>query len=153
MSVLKPLLKIGELAKHTQVEVSTLRHYENLGLLQPVQRSSSGYRYYSAESIQRVDFIKKAQIVGFSLSEIQKIIGNKTPGKMTPGIIKQLLDHKIINLAEEIQRLQTFKSQLEEYRDRWKSESSLETYTAGVYQLIDNLTLPVPQQLKPSQFN
>jgi DNA-binding transcriptional MerR regulator len=142
MSVLKPLLKIGELAKHTQVAVGTLRYYEGLGLIQPVQRSSSGYRYYSAESIRQVNFIKKAQVLGFSLTEIQKIVGARSVGRPGYAVIKQLLAQKIIFLTEEIQRLQTLKMQFEDYRDRWQGDTSLESYTMGICQLIESVNLP-----------
>jgi DNA-binding transcriptional MerR regulator len=148
MSVLKPLLKIGELAKHTHVAVGTLRYYEGLGLIQPVQRSSSGYRYYSAESIQQVWFIKKAQVLGFSLSEIQKIVGAKTVGRPGYGLIKQLLEQKIVFLTEEIQRLQLLKGQFEDYRDRWKGDVSIEAYTTGICQLIENVKLPTHESFE-----
>jgi DNA-binding transcriptional MerR regulator len=142
MSVLKPLLKIGELAKHTQVAVGTLRYYESLGLLHPVQRSSSGYRYYSSESIQQVDFIKKAQTLGFSLAEIQKILGVRAAGRPVYEVVKQMLSQKITFLSDEIQRLQTLRQQLQDCQERWQHETSMENYTRGICELIENVQLP-----------
>ena len=46
--------------------METLRYYSDLGLLQPVERSDNGYRYYSIDAARQVEFIKKAQI-GFTL--------------------------------------------------------------------------------------
>jgi DNA-binding transcriptional MerR regulator len=54
------MLKIGELAKQTGVSVGTLRYYESLGLIEPSQRSESGYRYYADATVHKVQFIKKA---------------------------------------------------------------------------------------------
>ena len=59
--------KIGELGKQTGLTVGTLRYYSDLGLLQPIERGDNGYRYYSQDAVQQVDFIKKAQALGFSL--------------------------------------------------------------------------------------
>jgi DNA-binding transcriptional MerR regulator len=73
-SLEKQLLKMEELAKQTGVAVGTLRYYESLGLLEPALRSSSGYRYYTADAARQVQFIKKAQRLNFSLQEIQQIL-------------------------------------------------------------------------------
>ena len=52
-------LKIGELAKQTNLAVGSLRYYSDIGLLQPVQRDDNGYRYYSQDASKQVEFIKK----------------------------------------------------------------------------------------------
>ena len=70
------MLKIGDLQERTGVKVSTLRYYESLGLLQPALRSGSGYRYFHDNAVQRVLFIKKAQTLNFSLTEIQEILNS-----------------------------------------------------------------------------
>ena len=57
----KTNLKIGELAKQTNLTVGTLRYYSDIGLLQPVQRGDNGYRYYSQDASKQVEFIKKAE--------------------------------------------------------------------------------------------
>jgi DNA-binding transcriptional MerR regulator len=68
------MLKIGDLKQRTGVKVSTLRYYESLGLLQAALRSDSGYRYFPDSAVQRVLFIKKAQSINLSLTEIQEIL-------------------------------------------------------------------------------
>ena len=67
-------LKIGELAKQTGIAVGTLRYYSDLGLLHPVFRGDNGYRYYSQNAGKQVEFIKKAQAIGFTLEEIKTIL-------------------------------------------------------------------------------
>lgn len=49
--------KIGVLAQKTSVAVSSLRYYRVLGLLQPVYRGNNGYRYYSQNACQQVEFL------------------------------------------------------------------------------------------------
>lgn len=61
------LLKIGELAEQADVAVGTIRYYESLGLVEPVRRSESGYRYYASDAVKGVQFIRKAQSLQFSL--------------------------------------------------------------------------------------
>ena len=67
-------LKIGELAKQTGLAVGTLRYYSDLGLLLPSRIGDNGYRYYSKDAGSQVQFIKKAQALGFTLEEIKQIL-------------------------------------------------------------------------------
>jgi DNA-binding transcriptional MerR regulator len=150
-SVLKPLLKIGELSKQTQIAVGLLRYYESLGLLLPTQRGNSGYRYYAAESVDQVCFIQKAQALGFSLPEIQHILGVRVLGPSRNLVVKQLLDQKIGFLNDEIQRLKAFKADLENYQSQsTQQELPKEAYLQGLCQLINRVSLPTIGPVKQS---
>ncbi|MGB0389081.1 MAG: MerR family transcriptional regulator [Ardenticatenaceae bacterium] len=63
-------LRIGQLAKRVGMRTSTLRYYEQEGLLSPRARSSSGYRLYDESAEQTLRFIQRAQRLGFSLADI-----------------------------------------------------------------------------------
>lgn len=65
---------IGKLADAANVGTDTLRYYERKGLVFPEGRTASGYREYGAEAVRRVKFIKKAQGVGFTLAEINRLL-------------------------------------------------------------------------------
>jgi MerR family mercuric resistance operon transcriptional regulator len=65
-----PELTIGALARAARVHVETIRHYRRIGL-PPVPRSTQGsFRRHDRESLERVRFIRRAQVPGFSLDEI-----------------------------------------------------------------------------------
>ncbi len=85
--------KIGKLAEKTGVNVDTLRYYERQGLFKPHERKQNGYRIYTDESIKQIMFIKKAQSLGFSLSEIKQLLQfNYQPGACNE--IKEILKNK-----------------------------------------------------------
>ncbi|MBL4596792.1 MAG: MerR family transcriptional regulator [Robiginitomaculum sp.] len=65
---------IGKLAKSCDVKVDTIRHYEQKGLLLPLDRTASGYRVYSSNSVKRLRFVRKAQHLGFTLEEIRELL-------------------------------------------------------------------------------
>lgn len=117
----KKLLKIGEVAKQTDVGVSTIRYYESLGLLAPVERNDNGYRYYDEESVERLQFIRKAQSLQFSLTEIHQVLGVRAHGSPVCPLVRDLLKQKIANLEEQIERMNEMKQELETYRSRWQS--------------------------------
>ncbi|HKE14170.1 MAG TPA: MerR family transcriptional regulator [Kofleriaceae bacterium] len=67
-------MRIGEVASRAGVNVETLRYYERRGLLREPDRQPSGYRSYGQESVRLVRFIKRAQELGFTLSDIADLL-------------------------------------------------------------------------------
>jgi DNA-binding transcriptional MerR regulator len=133
------MLKIGDLKERTGVKVSTLRYYESLGLLQPALRSDSGYRYFHDNAVQRVLFIKKAQTLNFSLTEIQQILNSHQQGTAVCSIVKDLIDLKISHLDTEIQKLLESKKRLESHRQRWSTYPEDLPNSESVCTLIEEL--------------
>ncbi len=113
-----PHLKIGDLAKQSHLSVGTLRYYERLNLIKPIDRAANNYRYYSPDTLQQVQFIKKAQALHFSLADIQRILSLRAGGESPCALVDELLDEKIDQLEHQIQSAIAFKQELEEFRDR-----------------------------------
>ncbi len=111
-------LKIGQVAKQAGVAVGALRYYESLGLLQS-ERGANGYRYYSTEAVHQVQFIKKAQTLGFSLEDIGEVLAVYQQGGVPCEFVQSLLNEKIQQLEAQIKEMRTIKAGLEQYRDRW----------------------------------
>ena len=134
-------LKIGELAKQTNLAVGTLRYYSDIGLLQPAQRGDNGYRYYSQDASKQVEFIKKAQAIGFSLEEIKTILDVRDRGEKPCSLVQGLLDNKIEQLEIQIKRMSLFKHELEEYRASWIDNPNPESDSQEVCPLISSVSL------------
>ena len=67
-------LRTGEVAARAGVNVQTLRYYERRGLLKKPGRRASGYREYSPDAVRLIRFIKRAQELGFTLTEIEDLL-------------------------------------------------------------------------------
>ena len=67
-------LTIGKVAKQAGVNIDTLRYYEREGVIAEPVRNGSNYRVYSADTVLRVRFVKRAQELGFSLAEIKELL-------------------------------------------------------------------------------
>lgn len=132
-------LKIGEVAKQTGLAVGALRYYESLGLLSS-ERGDNGYRYYSPEAVHQIQFIKKAQAIGFSLEEIGDVLTLHEKGDTPCGLVQSLLQEKINQLEAQIQQMTEFKSELEEYRDQWAS-SEPQPEPGDICPLIETVSL------------
>lgn len=67
-------MRIGELAVRAAVNIQTVRYYERRGILGTPRRTENGHRIYDAESVRVLQFIKRAQALGFSLAEITGLL-------------------------------------------------------------------------------
>ena len=132
-------LKIGEVSKQTGVAVGALRYYEDLGLLKS-QRGENSYRYYSPEAIRQVQFIKKAQSLGFSLDDISEVLNVHQQGDVPCDLVQSILQEKIEKLENQIQEMHVFKSGLEQYRDSWAT-SEPHPQPGDICPLIETLPL------------
>lgn len=134
-------LKIGELSKQTGVSVGTLRYYSDLELLLPLQRGDNGYRYYSQDAASQVQFIKKAQALGFALEEIKQFLDVRDRGEQPCNLVQSLLSEKIEQLEIQIRRMALFKAELEEYRTAWKNNPYPEVDSQEVCPLISSVSI------------
>lgn len=107
------LLTIGELATRSGAAPSALRFYESKGLLTS-ERTSGGHRAYERAALRRVAFIRAAQRVGLSLSEIRAAL-DTLPSKRTPtaGDWAQLSARWRSMLDQRIAELQRLRDELD----------------------------------------
>jgi DNA-binding transcriptional MerR regulator len=93
---------IGRLAKETGVPIKTIRYYEDVGLLPKAPRTESGYRLYGQGTAELLGFVKKAQNLGLSLSEIREILQLSSRGRCPCGHVQQLLRKHLKELEEKM---------------------------------------------------
>src|SRR5262245_4379741 len=89
-------LKIGEVAQASGIGIETLRFYEKSGLLDRPSRTGSGYRIYDTEVLARLDFIKRAQVLGFSLDDVKRIIAEKSAGQSPCAEVREIVRRRLI---------------------------------------------------------
>lgn len=109
------VLKIGQLAKATDVNIDTIRYYERIGLIPEPSRQKSGYRQYSERDIAQIRFIRRAQKLGFSLKEIGELLALRVDSVETCDQVRQRAEEKvdvIENKIEALQRMHTILSDL-----------------------------------------
>lgn len=91
----------------------TLRFYEQQGLLPGLKRTSSGYRLYNRDHLQRLRFIKRAQELGFSLREVKDLLALTQSPRGTPARVRALAQEKACAVREKIRDLQTIEATLD----------------------------------------
>jgi len=111
-------MRIGELSQRTGVTTKTIRYYESIGLLPEPDRTSSGYRDYRPDAIERLQFIKEAQSSGLTLTEIQSLVELKTAGQSTCEHTIELLRRHLADLDAHIAQLRTTRVNLASLAER-----------------------------------
>ena len=112
-------LLIGEVAERTGLTAPTIRYYESIGLVKPPARSEAGYRRYSDATVEELGFIKKAQVLGFSLDEIAEILKLSRAGRRPCSHVLDLARRHLAAVDARIQQLQRFRAQLASEIRKW----------------------------------
>ncbi|MFD0715358.1 MerR family transcriptional regulator [Paenibacillus sp. GCM10027626] len=106
----------GEIAKMANVNIETLRYYEELGLIIPPMRSASGYRLYSDETLGRLAFIQNAKACGFTLKEIRKALVKSESGEIDINDFLAVIDKKMGRIHAEIAKKEKTLNMLEQLK-------------------------------------
>ena len=132
-------LQIGELSKLAETNNETLRFYESKGLLEEPRRSDSGYRLYTKNDVQRVQFIMRSRRMGFSLKEINELLSMRvTKEESTCGEVKDLAEKKLEAIDEKILELNRMKAALQQITDACCGGDESATYCTILNALDDN---------------
>lgn len=108
--------QIGELATRSGVTPDALRYYERLGLLPPPQRTSGGFRVYTAATLERLRFIKQAQALGLTLHEIGTLVSYADQGGLKRcRQVRDLVRAKLAELQVKLTELEEFRNTLSGY--------------------------------------
>lgn len=100
------MLKIGDFSKLTHVSIRMLRHYDELDLLKPTHIDrESGYRFYTAEQLPRLNRILALQDLGFSLRQIGELMKNDLSPEQMRGMLLQKRAELEDQMREEQERL------------------------------------------------
>lgn len=114
-------LNVSDAAKHAQVSVRTLHHYDRIKLLQPSIRTSNGYRFYTPEDMQKLFNILLYRALGFSLKEITSLVNENA----SPIEKERQLKQQLVQIEQHILRLKNIQKQLE--KTLKKEETDMKT--------------------------
>lgn len=128
----RQMLKIGEVSKRSGIGIEALRFYEKSGLIDKHARTDSGYRMYDARVLERLSFIKQAQVLGFSLDEIKRIINEKRAGQSPCAEVRELVRLRLRELNERMQEMQRYRQELTAKLAEWDKAGEAQGHICGL---------------------
>lgn len=99
---------INELSKRTGLSIHTLRYYENYGLFRGVtdeKVKTNNYKQYDENLVEKIELIKEAKEIGFTLSEIKKLLDSWYNKKLSIEKKVEVLELKIKEIDEKVSQL------------------------------------------------
>lgn len=105
-------MKISELGQRCGVTAKTIRYYESIGLMDEPGRTPSGYRDYGDDAIERLRFIRDAQVTGLTLSEIASVLELKSAGQRSCAHTTALIDAHLASIDLQIEQLTAARREL-----------------------------------------
>lgn len=140
-----PSFTIGELARRAGVSADTIRYYERRRVLQPPARGANGYRRYDAASVQRVQFVRNALRVGFSLKQIAGFLHARETGRPPCREVRAAAGRIVEDMNRQIREMIASRSAIIAMLSDW--DQRLDTTPAGTpARLLDHTsTLTAPR--------
>ena len=99
-------MNIGTAAARSGVSAKMIRYYEQAGLIPPIERTPAGYRAYAEADVHRLRFIRRARDLGFSLAEIQVLLGLWNDRSRHSADVKCIAAAHIADLQQRIASMQ-----------------------------------------------
>jgi len=112
-------LSSGELAGLAGVSRDTLRHYERKGVLPRPLRSHNAYRQYPPEALQRVQLVRRALSVGFTLDELAKVLKVRDAGGAPCEEVRRLAAQKLLDVQDQLRELTKLRDDLQDTLSDW----------------------------------
>ncbi len=103
---------IGTIAKQSGLPIKTIRYYEEIRLVSKPSRTASGYRLYEPETVDRLQFIKRAQGLGLRLDDIRDILNLADRGCCPCGHVQKVLELRLNELRQKIADLRDLEKRL-----------------------------------------
>lgn len=107
-------LTIGEVAKAAEVAVETVRFYEREGLIAEPPRRRSGYRQYPPDTVRRLQFIRRAKELGFTLKEIGELLDLRVDPERRCADVRALAKTKMADIEAKMLDLARIQAALTE---------------------------------------
>jgi MerR family copper efflux transcriptional regulator len=107
-------MTVGALAKQAGVKIDTIRYYERRGLLSKPPRTDSGYRTFTPSSVERLRFIRQAQALGFTLTEVNQLLALRLRPGTTCAEVRRRAEAKISDIELKIRSLHRMKRALQQ---------------------------------------
>src|SRR5258706_7968415 len=119
MQIKEDLLTIQEVAEATGLSEYTLRYYERVGLIHPIERADNGHRRYAETDLGWIGFLMKLRATGMSIQQMQRYAELQRQGDAT--------------LPERVEILKALRSKVEARLDELAENMKLITYKIEIY--------------------
>jgi DNA-binding transcriptional MerR regulator len=119
------LIRVGEVAERLEVSPRTVKYYEELGLVEPEERSAGGFRLYGSREIERLERILRMKSIGYSLAAIRELLAVRDTAQEADRVtvLRTATEHlrerereaseRMLKIREDLRRAESLREELE----------------------------------------
>jgi len=119
------LIRVGEVAERLEVSPRTVKYYEELGLVEPEERSTGGFRLYGRREIERLERILRMKSIGYSLAAIRELLAVRDMAQEADRVtvLRTATEHlrerereaseRMLKIREDLRRAESLREELE----------------------------------------
>ena len=114
------VMTVTQLAAAASVEPHVVRYYSRIGLLKPKRHRENSYKLFSEADVKHLHFIRKAQQLGYTLSEIAEILHHAADGESPCPTVREILQRRIEENRRKVEELLRLQRRMEQALEHWK---------------------------------
>jgi DNA-binding transcriptional MerR regulator len=134
-------LHVADLARRAEVTPATVRYYARIGLLNPGRNTRNGYRRFSSEDLRRVVFIRKAQALGLTISDIRSVIDRIERGVDACHLVVELVRSRLDEVHRQCTELRMTEVRMADALARWSAAARGGRESGGLCPLIEEIDI------------
>lgn len=115
------ILTVNELARLSGATPDTVRYYTRKGLLHPSRNPANGYRLYQLHDAKRLQFIRQAKRLGFTLNEIAGITHDADHKHSPCPRVRKILEQRIDDNRRQLNELMALQTRMEQALNQWEA--------------------------------
>ncbi|MFV1984030.1 MAG: MerR family transcriptional regulator [Thiohalomonadales bacterium] len=134
------MLTVSALSKSANVTADSVRHYVRIGLLDPKRHPDNGYKIFESDDIKKVKFIRQAKALGFTLSDIRKILHHSHKGTSACPIVREIIEKHIDENKIKVMELVALQDRMETALKKWQTMPDGDPDGQAICYLIESIT-------------
>ena len=113
------VMTVNQVAKAARVETHVVRYYSRIGLLKPKRHPENSYKLFGETDLKYLRFIRKAQELGYTLSEIREILQHTADGESPCPTVRETLQRRIEDNRRKVDELLQLQQRMEQALVQW----------------------------------
>lgn len=134
------MMTVNEFSRRGAIAPHVVRYYARIGLLEPTRHPENGYKLFSRTDAARLQFIRNAQSLGYSLEEIRRLLALSGKGKSVCREARAILKQRLAENRAKLEKLTALQERMERALQLWERVPDSKPDDIHVCRLIDDAT-------------
>ena len=134
-------MKVIEVARLLGITADTVRFYTRINILNPTKSKANGYREYSDNDVKRLRFVLSARQLGFSVEDIQEILGHADKKRTPCPTVRRLIDQRLHEAEEQFKETIRLRDRMQRAVLEWSQKPDKAPTGHMLCHLIEDFTV------------